>query len=126
MAELERFQIVGDRAEFRPAGETTTAQAILLVTRAIQEARRRSVQKLLVHLGELRGLESPPTLVRYFMAAEWARAAGGAVRLVVVVSPELIDPGKIGIKVAALHGTVAGVFASETEAIAWLDAPVAG
>ena len=50
---------------------------------------------------------------------EWARAAGGAVRLAMVARPEMIDPQKFGVTVAANIGLNADVSTSDEEALHW-------
>ena len=64
----------------------------------------------------------PPTLSeRFFLIEEWAHAADGTLPVALVVRPEMIDPKRFGVTVARNRGMVTDVFASETEAVAWLD-----
>lgn len=120
MSELEHFEMVGDHAVFRPTGEVSLLQAIQMVTAAIAFAREQHVRKLMVVTSGLTGFEPPSLAARYFFIHEWARAAGGSVRVAVVAKPEMIDPQKFGVTVAATSGLIGDVFASEDEAIAWL------
>ena len=68
--------------------------------------------------------DSPDIATRYFFIHEWARAAGGCVFVVLVARPEMIDPQKFGVTVAANAGLTSEVFDSEEEARAWLQGQV--
>jgi hypothetical protein len=57
---------------------------------------------------------------RYFLAEEWAQAAGGKVRVAIVAPSELIHPGKFGMRVANEMGAVADIFTDEAVARKWL------
>jgi len=116
----ERFQILPDRAEFRPVGRMSLSQAVKLVTSSILRARALKKSKLLISVAELTGFESPDLSARYFFIREWAAAAQGEVRIALVARPEMIDPEKFGVTVAANAGLTSNVFASEPEALAWL------
>ena len=120
MSELQHFKIVGDHAEYRPAGKVPLSEAVALVTSAIAFAREQGVRKLLVVTSQLTGFEPPSIATRYFFVKDWAFAAHGAVTIAMVARPEMIDPGKFGVTVAANMGVSANVFASEEPALAWL------
>ncbi len=95
-------------------------QAVQLVTAAITSAREQRIPKLLVDASGLTDLDPPNIGSRYFFVHEWGNAAGGAVRIALVVPPEMIDRQKFGITVAANVGLVSDVFSSEPAALAWL------
>lgn len=78
------------------------------------------MRNLLVVTSDLTGFEPPSIFDRYDFVRKWARVAGGAVRVAMVARPEMIDPRKFGVTVAANHGLIADVFESEDEALAWL------
>jgi len=120
MGEPEHFEILEDRAVFRPTGKVSIERAVALVTAAIAFARARRIGKLLVDTSELTGFEPPSIANLYFFVREWARAAAGAVRVVFVARPELIDHEKFGRTVAANIGFVTDVFTTEQEALLWL------
>jgi hypothetical protein len=84
------------------------------------------VRKLLVNIGEMRGFAPPSVGRRYFLAQEAAEAAGGDVRLALVVSPEMIDPQMFTVKAAANMGLVMNAFTSEPDALAWLSSTGTG
>ena len=114
------FELVGDHAEFRPTGQVSLEQVSQLVTAAITSAREQQIQKLLVVTTGLKDLKSPGLASRYYFVADWARAAAGAVCVALVLQPELIDPQKFGVSVAASLGLKSDVFVSEPEALAYL------
>jgi len=105
---------------FRLKGEMSLEASVRLVTDAITYAREQGIRKLLVVSTELTGFPSPSVSARYFFVQEWARAAGGKMRIAMVSRPELIDPDKFGVTVAANNGLTGDVFLSEAEALAWL------
>ncbi|HSD18113.1 MAG TPA: hypothetical protein VLC71_12750 [Thermomonas sp.] len=66
------------------------------------------------------GFASPSLVDRLRMVRQWADAAGGRVRIVVVARPEFIDPERFGVVAAGKFGLSAQVFEQEADAIAWL------
>ena len=66
------------------------------------------------------GFRPPLIADRYFFIREWAEASGHIVRTALVARPEMIDRQKFGVTVAANNGFIADIFASEDEALAWL------
>jgi hypothetical protein len=123
MSNPEQYKLVEDRAEFRPVGSMTLGQAVEMVTKAITFTREQNLRKLLVDTTGLTGFESPSVAARYFFMKEWAYAAGGMVCIAMVARPEMIDPQKFGVTVGANLGLQSNVFASEEEALAWLQDP---
>ncbi len=117
---MDGFTIVDDHAEYRPVGQVSLSAAEQLVTAAIALAREKGIRKLLIDVTGLTGFVSPSLASRYQMVHEWARAAGGLVRVAMVVRPEMIDPRKFGITVAGNAGLIADVFSTEETALAWL------
>ena len=75
---------------------------------------------MMVVITETAGYGVPSLSMRLSMMRQWADAAGGAIRLVVVCRPEFIDPHKFGVTMAANFGMVANVFETEDEAVDWL------
>jgi len=122
MSELQHFTIVGEHAEYRPTGQVTTSQMVQLVAAAIALARGLHLRKLLVVTTGLVGFNPPDLATRYFFVKEWARVARGDVYVAMVARPEMIDPEKFGVTVAANHGLCGDIFESESEkaALAWL------
>ncbi len=97
-----------------------------LVTEGITFARSLDVRKLLVDITNLTGFEPPGVVLRYFLIHEWARAAAGTVRVVLVTRPEMVDseradPRKIGTTIATEIKFTADVFTTEEDALNWLE-----
>ena len=115
------FEVVAERGFFRPLGCVSLDKAVELVDGAIAHARALGITKLMVNASLLTGFESPSLSERYFLVEKWARTARGAVRLAMVIRPEMIDPQKFGVTVAINRRLIADVFAAEVPAIAWLD-----
>jgi hypothetical protein len=122
MSAAQRFDMIDDIATFRPSASMSIDQAIWLVKSAIESAREQQIRKLLVVASGLEGFESPSIATRHMLAREWAGAAGGAVQIAVVAKPEMIDPQKFGVVVAAQFGALTNAFATEADAITWLRA----
>lgn len=116
----ERFEFVEDRAVFRPVGHLKLSEGVRLVSSAIAYARQEKVRKFLVNVSGLTGFPSPSIPERYFFIREWAAVADENMCLAMVSRPELIDPQKFGVTVAANAGLCCEVFDSEAEAIIWL------
>src|SRR5262245_4036693 len=121
MSKPEYFEILKERAVFRPRGRVSIEQAVDLVTSAITFARSLYIQNLLVDASNLTGFEPPDVAMRYFIVHKWARAAAGGVRVAFVAIPEMIDPRKFGAIVASNVGFIADAFATEEEALTWLE-----
>lgn len=112
----------GSRACHRPAASVTLGEAVELIDRAIAFARDQGLDELLVDITGLTGFDPPTLAERYSLIQQWAETAAGRLRLAMVARPEMVDPQKFGVTVAANRGLVADVFTSEPEAEAWLDA----
>ena len=121
MNKPEHLEMVEDRAEFRPTGQVSLQQMIQMVTSAIAFARERRVRNLLVVAIGLTGFEPPQIIDRFNFIHVWARAADGKVCVALVARPEMIDPQRFGVTVAANAGLTANIFASEAEALRWLE-----
>lgn len=104
----------------RASGEVSLAEAIQAVTAAIVAAREQGVKKLLVDISGLSGFEPPSIASRYEFVNEWARAARGAVSVVLVAQKQMIHPQKLGVIFANSAGLVGEVFSSEDAAVTWL------
>jgi hypothetical protein len=116
----EHVEVIQDCAFFRPVGTVSLSEAVQLVTQVINFARARQLPRLFVNTNGLTGFPSPTLAERYFFAREWAAAARGCVRTVLVVPAHMIDPDKFGITVARNAGMDAEVFTTEPGALAWL------
>ncbi len=120
MSELENFEILEDHAVFRPPGQVSAEIGAKLVATAIAFARERNIRKLLVDASGWAGSKQPSRAKRYFYINDWARAAGGLVRVAFVTRPEFIDPRKFGRIVASNADFIAEVFTTDDEALTWL------
>lgn len=112
----------GSRACYRPAASVALGEAVELIDRAIAFARDQGLDESLVDITGLTGFDPPTLAERYSLIQQWAETAAGRLRLAMVARPEMVDPQKFGVTVAANRGLVADVFTSEPEAEAWLDA----
>ena len=122
MEELDGFVIEEGRGFYRPVGTFSFDEVVVLVRAAIATARRNKVRDLLVDTTALTGFPSPDTFQRFVAAVAWANEALARLRLVMVARPEMIDPQRFGVTVAANRGLVSNIFTTEAEALAWLDA----
>lgn len=122
MNKPQDFSIVDDHAEYRPVGTVSIQQMVELVDSAITFARDQQLRKLLVDTSGLTGFEPPTIVERYYFIQKWASVASGAVVMAMVAQPEMIEPEKFGVTVAANRGLRSDIFeaASEEEALSWL------
>lgn len=114
------FQVLDTHAVWRPVGAIPLPEVMRLMVAAVALARERGAKRLLIVATGITDLASPSTLERFFLAQDAARAAGGGIRLAMVVPRELIHPQRFGRTVAANRGLSVEVFESEVEALPWL------
>ena len=126
MEELDGFVMEEGRGLYRLVGSVSFDEVVALVRAAIAAARSNQVTDLLVDTTALTGFPSPDTFQRFLAVVEWAEEARWSVRMAMVARPEMIDPRKFGVTVAANRGLVSNIFATEGEARAWLDAKPGG
>ena len=125
----ERYEVFAGRAELRLTGDISLRDAVARVTAAIAQARSQGVTRLLVLASDVApevpepGQSPSATTERFRAVTQWAAAAGGTVRVALVMRPECIDPEEFGETVASNRGMDYEVFDSEREAREWLTAP---
>jgi hypothetical protein len=117
----DHFEVVGERGFYRPAGCMSLAEAVALVDAVLAYARARGIKELVVNGILVTGFDPPTISERYFLVEKWALTAHGAVRMAMVLRPEMIDPEKFGVTVAFNRRLIADVFLDEGAAVAWLD-----
>ena len=105
---------------YRLSGHGPLLEAANKVIEVITFAREQGVSKLLIDTTKWTGHRNPDTLERYTVAGAFAKAAASAVKLAMVVRPEMMDPDKFEVIVATNRGLNGNVFDSEKEAVAWL------
>ena len=119
----EHFEVMEDYCCYRLSGHGPLAEAASKVMEVITFARKQGLRKLLIDTTKWTGHASPDTLERYTVAAAFAKAASSAMKLAMVVRPEMMDPDKFEVMVATNRGMNGNVFASEKDALAWLLGP---
>ena len=122
-AETIAFDFIDDIAVLRLVGQFTLPVGVESIRKGIAQAREQRISRMMVVITETAGYAVPSLSMRLSMMREWADAADGSIRLVMVCRPEFIDPHKFGITMAANFGMVANVFETENEAIDWLRQP---
>src|SRR5262245_60235272 len=100
MAVPKGFTLEDGRGVYRPAGEVSFDQAVVLIRAAIAAARANRVRELLVDTTALTGFAAPDTFARFLAVVEWAEEAQGALRLAMIAREEMIDRDKFGVDVA--------------------------
>jgi hypothetical protein len=118
---MKDFEQFGSRGFYRPVAKVTFEQAVDLVAEAMLTARDLGLADLLVDTTGFSGFPPPSVFARYAMATKWAQSAGATLRTALVARPELIDAQKIGALMVQNRGAIGDVFASEAEALLWLD-----
>jgi hypothetical protein len=120
MDKPRHFEIRERCAFFRPEGESSLKEAVQLVSMAIRFCGDQKIQRLLVNVTALSGLQIPEVLDRYALAEQFASVAAPGMKLVLVAKAEMIDARKFGVTVARNRGLMANVFSGEGDALAWL------
>ena len=112
-------------ARFAPKAEATLEAAVEMIEAAIAFARESGIGGLLIDARELYGFPHPSVADRYWFVKRWAAASDEKVVLSFIQRPEMIDPGQIGVTMAANAGLTAYVTDNEPDALRWLLANVA-
>ena len=113
------LHIANGYAIYRPVGDLTLQAAAAAVTQAIELCHRHQVKRLLVDGTALTGVQSLSMIDRYEIVTQWATVAKG-IKIAFATHPEMLEPTKFGITVAANRGFQINGFTSEAEALAWL------
>jgi hypothetical protein len=116
----ERFEIGEGHAIHRPEGHVSFQEAGDLLSQAVVYCRENGIRRLLIDTTKLTGFGPVGTAGRFSVGERLAREAMAAVKVVMVVRPELFDPKRFGITVARNRGLFSNVFSSEAEAWTWL------
>jgi hypothetical protein len=123
----ENFEFMDGYCCYRLSGHGRLAEAASKVIEVITYSQEQGIRNLLIDTTGWTGHESPDTLTRYNVAEAFAYAARrSAVKLAMVVRPEMMDPDKFEVTVARNRGLVGNVFDSEKDALAWLLDPTIG
>jgi hypothetical protein len=121
----EHFEVMEGYCCYRLSGHGSLAEAASKVIEVITFTREQRMRNLLIDTTGWTGHASPDTLERYSVAQAFAEAARSAVKLAMVVRPEMMDPNKFEVTVARNRWLVGNVFDSEKDALAWLLDPAA-
>jgi hypothetical protein len=123
----ENFEFMDGYCCYRLSGHGRLAEAASKVIEVITYSQEQGIRNLLIDTTGWTGHESPDTLTRYNVADAFAYSARrSAVKLAMVVRPEMMDPDKFEVTVARNRGLVGNVFDSEKDALAWLLDPTIG
>ena len=121
----ERFEIGEGHAIHRPEGNVSFHEAGEVLSQGIVYCRENGIRRLLLDTTKLSGFGPIGTAERFAIGETLARAAMAAVKVAMVVRPELLDPELFGITVARNRGLFSNAFPSESEALKWLLDPSA-
>jgi hypothetical protein len=103
----------------RIVGTLALEAAAAAVTEAIELCHQHQVKRLLIDGTALTGVKPPSMIERYGIVSQWAMVTKG-IKIAFVTRPEMLEPTKFGITVAANRGLQINGFISETEALVWL------
>ena len=120
----EHFEIMEGYCCYRLSGHGPLDEAASKVIEAITFSREQGISHLLIDTTGWTGHANPDALERYSVAQAFAEATRSAVKLAMVVRPEMMDPNKFEVTVARNRGMLGNVFDSEKDALAWLLEPV--
>ena len=119
---MNGFEVLAQRAFYRPAGRMTFEQGVERIAEALARARELELGDILVNTTELASLDPPGVFERYAMMTRWVRSAGKDLRIAIVARPSFIDHQRIGVLIAQNRGMSTEVFIDEPSALKWLEA----
>jgi hypothetical protein len=114
------FEVVGDIACFSVSGEQDLVGGVHQITDAILRTKTRGVDKLLVDITRISGVEPPSVEMRFWLMGEWAKAGRGSVRLALVTRPEFISDDRFGVAFGMNQGFISNLFETRERALEWL------
>ncbi|HET7592984.1 MAG TPA: hypothetical protein VFK00_08285 [Rhodanobacteraceae bacterium] len=114
------YEVVGRVACFRLAGEQELEDGVHRITDAILRTKQLGLEKLLVDITAITGVEPPSVDTRYWLMGEWADAGRGSVRVAIVTRPEFIAPDRFAVIFGMNRGFINNVFETEAQALEWL------
>jgi hypothetical protein len=114
------YEVVADVARFRLGGEQGFVDGVHQITDAILRTKTLGVDKLLVDIRSISGVEPPSVENRFWLMGEWAKAGRGCVRLALVTRPEFISEDRFGVAFGMNQGFISNLFESEAQALDWL------
>src|SRR5687767_16034669 len=88
----KHFEVMEGYCCYRLSGHGPLAEAAGKVIEAITFARAQGMHNLLIDTTNWTGHQSPDTLERYTWGQAFAEVAASAVKLAMVVRPEMVDP----------------------------------
>lgn len=116
----EHLEIGEGHAIHRPEGNVSFQAAGDLLSQSVVYCRENGIPRLLIDTTNVTGIGPIGTAERFAIGETLARAAMAAVKIALVVRPELLDPSLFGITVARNRGLFSNAFTSEPEALKWL------
>lgn len=114
------YEVVGQFARFRLAGAQKLEDGVHQITDAIVRTKDSGLDKLLVDITGITGVEPPSVETRYWLMSEWSQAGRGSVRVALVTRPEFIAPDRFAVIFGMNRGFISNVFESEDRALEWL------
>ncbi|TAN04799.1 MAG: hypothetical protein EPN36_07080 [Rhodanobacteraceae bacterium] len=114
------FDVIEGVARFRLTGEQVLESGVRQIADAIVRTKQAGLDKLLVDIRHITGVQPPSVTTRLWLMGEWARAGRGSVRVAMVTRPEFIDPDRFGIAAGLNAGFSSNVFEAEDRALDWL------
>ncbi len=120
------LEAVGTRGFYRPVARVSLEQGFKRIEGALVRARELGLTDVVINTLGFSGFNRPGIFDRHEFALRVAAGSRGALLVAFVVRADLIDYQKIAMLMTRNRGLVSEVFASEREALCWLDSfPIA-
>jgi hypothetical protein len=116
----EDFEVMEGYCCYRLRGHGSLEDAAEKVIKVILFSRQQGLRNLLIDVTNWTGHQTPDIVERFYVARAFTEAAGPAMKLAMVIRPEMMDPNKFEVTVATNRGMNGNVFDSEKDALAWL------
>lgn len=114
------FEVVEGVAWFRMAGQQELEDGVQQIADAIARTKASGLDKLLVDIRRISGVQPPGVALRHWLMGEWAREGRASVRVAIVTRPEFIDPDRVGVIAGLNAGFVSNIFENDGRALDWL------
>lgn len=114
------FEVIGEVARFRLTGGQVLEEGVHQIADAITRTKEFGLDKLLVDITAITGVEPPGVNMRLWLMGEWVKVGRGSVRVAMVARPEFIDPDRYAVIAGMNAGFVNNVFETEAQALDWL------
>jgi hypothetical protein len=119
----EDFEVMQGYSRYHLSGHSSVMEGASKIIDVIIFSREQGIHNLLVDATNWTDHERATTLLSYEIGSAFAKEGRGAVKLSMVLQPDIMHPDKFGVTVARNRGLDVNAFDSEKDALSWLLEP---